>query len=106
MARRFFACMLFTAVMLGAFCAPAAADETDGWYEYSEAMAGSGITWSFPDVDVGEWFYDDVMALASSGVIGGFPDGTFRPGGTCARCIPLGARLSGSGVGRGNPAAR
>ena len=82
MARRFFACLLFAAVMLGAFCATAAADETDSWYEYSEAMAGSGATWSFPDVDVGEWFYDDVMALATSGVIGGFPDGTFRPGGT------------------------
>ena len=82
MARRFFACLLFAAVILGAFCATAAADETDSWYEYSEAMAGSGATWSFPDVDVGEWFYDDVMALASSGVIGGFPDGTFRPGGT------------------------
>ena len=82
MARRFFACLLCTAVLLSVLCVPAFADETDSWYEYSEAMTSQGSEWGFPDVAAGDWFYDDVMALAASGVIGGFPDGSFRPGST------------------------
>ena len=34
---------------------------------------------SFPDVQVGDWYYDTVMNMVQLGAINGFPDGTFGP---------------------------
>jgi hypothetical protein len=40
-------------------------------------MAESDIT--FSDVNVGQWFYDDIMLLANYGIVNGYSDGTFQP---------------------------
>ncbi len=34
---------------------------------------------SFPDVEEGSWYAQDVNTLAGEGLLTGFPDGTFRP---------------------------
>lgn len=40
---------------------------------------------SFPDVNSGDWFYNDVMRLAEIGVINGYADGSFGPNNTLTR---------------------
>lgn len=96
--------LLLMAALLGAFSAPALANDTDNWYDASEEeffweeelpadeessdaqaageggdtqAAGAAVV--FPDVTEDKWFYENVMHLYQNGIIGGFPDGSFRP---------------------------
>ncbi|MGN1002840.1 MAG: GH25 family lysozyme [Oscillospiraceae bacterium] len=51
---------------------------TARWTE-GEAPAGPEPEPVFPDVTVGDWYYDYVTALVEEGVFAGYEDGTFRP---------------------------
>ncbi|MBQ1251305.1 MAG: S-layer homology domain-containing protein [Firmicutes bacterium] len=40
---------------------------------------------TFPDVELGDWYYDAVTAMQADGIINGMPDGTFAPNETVTR---------------------
>ena len=51
----------------------------------------------FPDVNEGDWFYENVMAMAEAGYITGYPDGDFGPGSSIsgAEFVTIAARMKG-----------
>lgn len=63
---RLFSAVLAAVLLLGAAGATGAS-----------AAYSTGRT--FPDVNTGDWYYNDVMKCANSGIIDGLPDGKFHP---------------------------
>ncbi len=43
------------------------------------ALTGSAAAVTFPDVNAGDLYYDDIMCLAEEEIVGGFADGEFHP---------------------------
>lgn len=63
-----------------------AATQSAGWLAEGRWRMGTGeLPLSFTDVDMGQWYYEDVRFVVENGLFQGVGDGRFNPGGTMER---------------------